>query len=94
MSERGVRGVRTVGGFRASRRAREAEHLEDSTQWGDAPPEAQSRPANGTTVTDHPPGSGQAEDTRAEPYVVVTEGVTTVEVPATAPTPMHVSSRP
>jgi hypothetical protein len=74
MSERGVRGVRTVGGFRASRRARDVEDLEDSTQWGDTPQEHQSGPANGTTVTDDQRGLGQAEDTRTEPYVVVTEG--------------------
>jgi hypothetical protein len=74
MSERGVRGVRTVGGFRASRRARDAEELEDSTQWGDAPPETDASPANGTTVTDDQPGAGHTEDTRTEPYVVVTEG--------------------
>jgi hypothetical protein len=69
MSERGVRGVRTVGGFRASRRAQHADDLEDRDldAGADAGPDTLSRPTNGTT----------AGDTRTEPYVVVTEGAGT-----------------
>jgi hypothetical protein len=59
--------------LRASRRARDVEDLEDSTQWGDAPEDARSSPASGTTVSDHQPGPVQAEDIRPEPYVAVTE---------------------
>jgi Mce-associated membrane protein len=70
MSERGVRGVRTVGGFRASRRARDVEELDDPVQWDDAPTGTQAGPANGTIATDYQ----QNADTGTEPYVVVTEG--------------------
>ena len=75
MSERGVRGVRTVGGFRASRRARHADDLEDASQWGDTGPDIHASPTNGTTATDYQPVAAPAQDSRAEPYVVVTEGV-------------------
>jgi hypothetical protein len=70
MSERGVRGVRTVGGFRASRRARDVEDLDDRAQWADPTTETQAGPVNGTTGSDHQ----QDADTRTEPYVVVAEG--------------------
>jgi hypothetical protein len=80
MSERGIRGVRTVGGFRASRRARNVDELEDaqsSTVGAETGPEPYASPTNGTTATDHDPDTGQASqaaDTRTEPYVVVSEG--------------------
>jgi hypothetical protein len=76
MSERGVRGVRTVGGFRASRRAQHADDLEDRDldlddrtldAGADAASDTLSRPTNGTTTGDSP----------TEPYVVVTEGAGT-----------------
>ncbi|HWC38259.1 MAG TPA: hypothetical protein VG476_07010 [Acidimicrobiales bacterium] len=71
-SERGVRGVRTVGGYQASRQARD---LEDATQWGDTPTETYAGPVNGTaTGTHHEPGAGAATGTHTEPYVVVAEG--------------------
>ncbi|HWG74934.1 MAG TPA: hypothetical protein VG184_12860 [Acidimicrobiales bacterium] len=63
MSERGVRGVRTVGRIRPSRRARDVDELEDGAQWTDTGPETQPEPTNGTTTG----------DTRTDPYVVVTE---------------------
>jgi hypothetical protein len=87
MSERGVRGVRTVGGFRASRRARDVDELEDGAvadraledraQWADTGQEPYASPTNGTTATDYNHGvsqASQAADTRTEPYVVVSEG--------------------
>jgi hypothetical protein len=96
MSERGVRGVRTVGGFRASRRARdvdelddganEARALEDRAQWADTGPEPYASPTNGTTATDYDPGASkasQAADTRTEPYVVVSEGARRGRRPST-----------
>lgn len=73
MSERGVRGVRTVGGFRASRRARD---LEEPAEWGETPTDTHGDPANGTTATTEAwseTGVGQEADTSTEPYVVVTE---------------------
>jgi Mce-associated membrane protein len=79
MSERGVRGVRTVGGFRASRQARD---LEDQTQWGDSPTDTHEGPANGPAVTTGvgvstgtEPRTDTTADARTEPYVVVPEGV-------------------
>ena len=75
-SERGVRGVRTVGGYQASRQARD---LEDPTQWGETPAgaDAHGGPANGATVTTgtgYEPGADTQPDARTEPYVMVSEG--------------------
>jgi hypothetical protein len=73
-SERGVRGVRTVGGYQASRQTRD---LEDPTQWGDSPAEPHRAPANGTTVTTgtgYEPGADTQPDALTEPYVTVSEG--------------------
>jgi hypothetical protein len=80
MSDRGVRGVRTVGSFRASRRARHADDLEDRPvetreQWADSGRGMHASPTNGTTATDPQPAAVPAPDSRTEPYVVVTEGV-------------------
>ncbi len=77
MSERGVRGVRTVGGFRASRRSRDVEEIDDRAQWDESPTEVPTGPDNGTTATtlaDHEIAAGPDTATSSEPYVVVTEG--------------------
>jgi hypothetical protein len=62
MSERGIRGVRTVGGFRDARAQRE---LDEPAQWHDTASETATQPTNGTAV----------DDTRREPYVVVPDSV-------------------
>jgi hypothetical protein len=73
MSERGVRGVRTVGGYRTPRRAHDIEDIEDIEDSGN--PEDTTRTAVAT-------------DTRDEPYVVVTEeGLTGKRVPKAGPRP-------
>lgn len=73
MSERGVRGVRTVGGFRASRQSTDVEDLEDRAQWDDSGQTAPASPTNVTTGTDYPSAASEAEDMGSEPYVMVTE---------------------
>jgi hypothetical protein len=68
--------VRTVGGFRASRRSRDVEDLDDRAQWDESPREAPAGPDNGTPVTtlaDDELAAGPDTDTRSEPYVVVAE---------------------
>jgi hypothetical protein len=81
MSERGVRGVRTVGGLRPSRRRREIDELEEEeARWRETAVQTPAPPANGTVAPDYQVGAeqmgaGQTADTRSEPDVVVAEGV-------------------
>jgi hypothetical protein len=63
MSERGVRGVRTVGGYRTPRRTHDIEDIEDIEDSGDIGDTTRTAVA---TDTRHEP-----TETREEPYVVV-----------------------